>query len=944
MGFARNALVAIAALDVIKGISELADEFTRLQNKITYLTPTVQGQQAVMAALAQTAYETRTGLEATGNMFFRVTQATLGMHLSFSDLIGVTKEFNQIAKISGVSTQELNNVIKDLTHGFGQGELQGRQLRAILQQMPILANIIGKEFGVTGAQLLHLSQATPGIITIDRVIKALKDHADELGVAFGKTQPTIADGFTKLHTAIVLFMGGLNQTVGLGQTFNAMIDVIINHISELAFVLLGLATIAAFNFLTSQIVMFGETLGGVLGFAASGFLNLATILTYPARAVGGLAVVFAELSISVGSFVIAGVEGMVAFGASVAAGAGRAVVLFGALAESMALGLVSFGELAAMAAKDIWSFMVQGIKGVVTGLIEMSVAFLTNPLFIGGAIIIGALTVAWILFKDQILAIIPSMDEVKKGFNDLMAYGVSAVQTLIDDWRLFPDALADLMIQAANSAIAELEKFGNLAGDLINHLLPKSLEIPKIDVNDNTIDNTFAGSADKVANTFNKHLEENLKTNWGQKIVDTTKGAMDQLQSFVKPTSNIDLSKMFPTGSTDAAALSIDKLKGKLKTLLESVSPLIKDSLTLKDAELAVAAGASEIAKAGLTQEEVMKRIERSVLGAGNAITDADEKLILLKKGLADKSIDQNEFDKLSKSIYGFDTAAEQAKVKQDLLTEGFKKGVVDVDTYNDAWQKLQATMLLNDNPHDMFAGIQAGLLDLQQSYQDVAKGMADATKNAFDGMTNQLSDFIVKGKADFGSLAQSIESDLVKIALKGAIEAPFLNAINGAMGQSKNSTGSFFGDLFSGQSEGSKSAIGDIGSLFGSGSSATSATANLTTGAASASGGGWLSSLGSMIGSAFADGGEFQVGGQGGTDSQLVAFRASPDETVSVKKPGQQGQAPQKTEVHLHVYGVQDADSFMRSRSQVEAAIGVGINRSVQRNTSARSGQRNQR
>ncbi len=39
-----------------------------------------------------------------------------------------------------------------------------------------------------------------------------------------------------------------------------------------------------------------------------------------------------------------------------------------------------------------------------------------------------------------------------------------------------------------------------------------------------------------------------------------------------------------------------------------------------------------------------------------------------------------------------------------------------------------------------------------------------------------------------------------------------------------------------------------------------------------------------------FANGGSFKVGGAGGIDSQIVAFRASPTETVSVSKPGQEG------------------------------------------------------
>lgn len=54
---------------------------------------------------------------------------------------------------------------------------------------------------------------------------------------------------------------------------------------------------------------------------------------------------------------------------------------------------------------------------------------------------------------------------------------------------------------------------------------------------------------------------------------------------------------------------------------------------------------------------------------------------------------------------------------------------------------------------------------------------------------------------------------------------------------------------------------------------------------------GGGLGGIGSLLGGllGFANGGSFQVGGAGGVDSQLVAFKASPNETVSVTKPGQE-------------------------------------------------------
>jgi hypothetical protein len=68
------------------------------------------------------------------------------------------------------------------------------------------------------------------------------------------------------------------------------------------------------------------------------------------------------------------------------------------------------------------------------------------------------------------------------------------------------------------------------------------------------------------------------------------------------------------------------------------------------------------------------------------------------------------------------------------------------------------------------------------------------------------------------------------------------------------------------------------------------SVASNLFSGMGGKSGGGlggiFTGLLGGLFG--FANGGEFQVGGAGGIDSQLVAFKASPNETVSITKPGQ--------------------------------------------------------
>lgn len=77
-----------------------------------------------------------------------------------------------------------------------------------------------------------------------------------------------------------------------------------------------------------------------------------------------------------------------------------------------------------------------------------------------------------------------------------------------------------------------------------------------------------------------------------------------------------------------------------------------------------------------------------------------------------------------------------------------------------------------------------------------------------------------------------------------------------------------------------------------------------------------------------FATGGSFVVGGAGGTDSQLVAFRATPGERVDVRTPGQVMAGGGATDVHVTVGWSRTADGnlkpFIEGISQRQAAAAV--------------------
>lgn len=182
--------------------------------------------------------------------------------------------------------------------------------------------------------------------------------------------------------------------------------------------------------------------------------------------------------------------------------------------------------------------------------------------------------------------------------------------------------------------------------------------------------------------------------------------------------------------------------------------------------------------------------------------------------------------------------------------------------------------------------GLGQGMESMSGHVEGIADKIASTVANAFQGLI------------DGSKTVKDVISDLLGQLSQMLIHEGFRALTQGIFGGGMGGGGGLFGGL-----------IGGIGKLFG-----------------------------------FANGGQFQVGGAGGIDSQLVAFKASPNETVTVTKPGQE---MNRTGMHITVGVSTDGNGnllpFVESVARREAA---GITRAgiqqhdqqLQRNWSQRT------
>ena len=77
--------------------------------------------------------------------------------------------------------------------------------------------------------------------------------------------------------------------------------------------------------------------------------------------------------------------------------------------------------------------------------------------------------------------------------------------------------------------------------------------------------------------------------------------------------------------------------------------------------------------------------------------------------------------------------------------------------------------------------GLTRGFQDVINDAQDMASQVENAITNAFSNMEDALTEFVMHGKMDFKSLADSIIADILRIQIKKNISAPIAGALKAA-------------------------------------------------------------------------------------------------------------------------------------------------------------------
>jgi tape measure domain-containing protein len=527
----------------------------------------------------------------------------------------------------------------------------------------------------------------------------------------------------------------------------------------------------------------------------------------------------------------------------------------------------------------------KALPKAIAGMRALTAAMVANPI----GILVVALTTAIALlttFSDQI-------EISADGLVTLRDYGVAAFQLILQYVGPLVTAIQDWLVNALHTANKTLAGFG-ITWELVLNAAKNAI---------NTIIGLYVGlfrAAQVIFRRVRQVILDALGSDIGKHIIDTFKLVFGFL---------IDRFKAFASFAIKALGIvgvSVSNLWNELNQGPNEVRFKIGPE-----------GGSERIMGLGEeVREAFMSGFERDFVGEViGAVTPAFEELQKRAREVSTERIQSQavETGPLPTPVRSAPTAAESEALKRqadlydqikapikeyaDTLAAAdvlLKQNKISLDEYNAALRATGLGGALQQLQLDLMPEGQAELAALEQTLQERLLLIDQFHQAKLITEQEALAMSLAANEA-YNEAIKKAELDRARVSL---------TAISGAFNAMAQVTSNFVGEQ-----SGAYQALFALSKGF----AIADTTVAIAQGIANAAKLGWPANIpaiaavvsqtaglisqiqGATFTGGFQNGGSFKVGGSGGADSQLVAMRATPNETVSVRTPGQEraAQAP---------------------------------------------------
>jgi lambda family phage tail tape measure protein len=161
-------------------------------------------------------------LDKTFTLAARIGPSLQEMGRSGTETVGIIRSLNELMAVSGTDANHANRAFFELSRAFAEGTLNGRELRALVGDMPALFHAIAEGAGVSTGELMAMGHT--GQISGQLLAEALVNVAPKIQEEFQGMGTTVSRALTDVSNAFEQTVGQAAEDTGAIQALGGAIE------------------------------------------------------------------------------------------------------------------------------------------------------------------------------------------------------------------------------------------------------------------------------------------------------------------------------------------------------------------------------------------------------------------------------------------------------------------------------------------------------------------------------------------------------------------------------------------------------------------------------------------------------------------------------------------------------------------------------------------------
>lgn len=877
----KRALGALAAFIAVDQIRKYADAWASASGQIRIATKDITEAAAVQEQLYKTAQNTRQGFTDIVELYSRTARSGRELGASQAQLIKFTENVGKTLAASSTSAQQAQGALMQMGQALGSGIVRAEEFNSILEGAPAILQVVANHIdGAEGSIGKLRKMMLDGQLASKAFFDAMLAGSEEIDAKFGKASFTISHGFTLMSNAFMRWIGQTDQSLGISNKLGQGMKWIADNMDEVAAAALAVGAAIAVAFVPTAITAVTNAVRALWAVLAAN--PLAAVVIALTAVVTYLTLMRDEINV--------GLDAVTTLGDVFRAVGEDIAVVFSGLKELAASAFTGLGDIVA----DVYQSITQATDQETKNWLAQYTSFYDG---VGSG------------FAGVAKGIARTIDAIA---GLLTGLGIAVVRAFAG----VPDAIKEMFNRAYNAVVGVVENLVNTVINGVNKMrnavgmdLLETVKFDRKQVDTKFFETYGQNIAQSIDDGF--QMQGGFMENWIDGVFTRAQEIGKQRAAALGNQTGVDLNQAMGTFQAPGAnekelekqRKELEKLKNELRSLLNTIAPVEGAKLEMAKAEETLN---KAVAKGLITTQDQARYLEllkfhyQDIIDPlGKVNREMDEQIRLLGMSSRARQV-ESEYLRIEKDLRSQgitltqeETAALRSKIEQlqkmnELVAAQDQILANSVEQRRAFNTQVEAMNALLQNPSSGFTSA-----DAQGNVMGMLGGMGIDTTAMQGQMESQLA------------IVQTYYQQLEVLRQNNLIsEQDYANAkVQLAIRENQLKTQNyrnFFGTLAGLQSSNIKelAAIGKAaaitqavintyegatkalaqGGIYG----AAMAAAVVATGLAQ------VAQIRSQQTQGFLTGGSFTVPGGGGTDSQMVAFRASPGEQVTVATPTQ--------------------------------------------------------